>query len=104
MPPPPGAGTGPPRWAAFCGVLAPVALLWCGTSLAGATGTALGLAAMTGACRLLLRRAERHAARPAGREGGPDDTRDGARNGGRAGSVPGARGGVRHAGESTPVA
>jgi hypothetical protein len=40
-------------------------LLWYGTSLAGATGTALGLAAVTGGCRLLLRRTEHRAVRAA---------------------------------------
>ena len=65
------------RWAAFSCVLVPVALLWYGTSLAGAAGTALGLAAVTTACRLLLRRSERRAA--------------------------GARGGGGHTGGSTPV-
>ncbi|WP_078855692.1 hypothetical protein VM636_19770 [Streptomyces sp. SCSIO 75703] len=98
-PPPRDAGPGPLRWAAFCGVLVPVALLWCGASLAGAAGTALGLAAVTFACRFLLRRAERHATRPGG-EGGPGDAGDG----GPAGPIPGARGGVPHTGESTPVA
>src|SRR5437868_3693132 len=32
------------RWAVFSCVLVPLVLLWYGTSLAGATGTALGLA------------------------------------------------------------
>ncbi|MFG2308493.1 hypothetical protein ACGFS9_07355 [Streptomyces sp. NPDC048566] len=50
------------RWAAFSCVLVPVVLFWYGTSAAGATGTALGLAAVTGACMLLLRRSERGAA------------------------------------------
>ncbi|MEU3659720.1 hypothetical protein AB0E77_08135 [Streptomyces sp. NPDC032940] len=49
------------RWAAFSCALVPVVLLWYGTSLAGAAGTAVGLAALTGACRLLLRRSERGA-------------------------------------------
>ncbi|POX56104.1 hypothetical protein C3489_06635 [Streptomyces sp. Ru71] len=53
------------RWAAFSCVLVPVVLLWYGASLGGATGTALGLAAVTAVCRLLLRRSERYAARPA---------------------------------------
>ncbi|AWT43447.1 MULTISPECIES: hypothetical protein [Streptomyces] len=53
------------RWAAFSCVLVPVVLLWYGTSLAGAGGTALGLAAVTAVCRVLLRRSERGAARPA---------------------------------------
>lgn len=53
------------RWAAFSCVLVPVVLVWYGTSLAGATGAALGLAAVTAVCRALLRRSERHAARAA---------------------------------------
>ncbi|MFG2332191.1 hypothetical protein ACGFMM_21490 [Streptomyces sp. NPDC048604] len=48
------------RWAVFSCVLAPVVLLAYGTSLGGAAGTALGLAAVTAACRVLLRRSERH--------------------------------------------
>ncbi|MFD5251482.1 MULTISPECIES: hypothetical protein [Streptomyces] len=51
------------RWAAFSCVLVPVVLLWYGTSLAGTAGTAVGLAAVTAVCRLLLRRSERCAAR-----------------------------------------
>ncbi|MFD3947175.1 hypothetical protein [Streptomyces sp. NPDC058579] len=47
------------RWAAFCCVLVPVVLVVYGTSLGGAAGTALGLAAVTAVCRVLLRRAER---------------------------------------------
>ncbi|MCS0605323.1 hypothetical protein NX794_29560 [Streptomyces sp. LP11] len=62
------------RWAAFSCVLVPVVLLWFGTSLAGATGTALGLAAVTAVCRVLLRRsercAERYAERCAAQRGG----------------------------------
>ncbi|MER6708471.1 hypothetical protein [Streptomyces fumanus] len=68
------------RWAAFSCLLVPVVLLWCGSSLAGAAGTALGLAAVTAACRLLLRRSERCA---------------------RSGAA-GRRGG-RHSGKNTPV-
>ncbi|MGV9280969.1 hypothetical protein [Streptomyces sp. NPDC003730] len=67
------------RWAAFSCFLVPVALLWYGTSFAGAVGTACGLAAVTGACRLLLRRSERIAARRGARRGG------------------------RHGGQNTPV-
>nr|WP_203604199.1 hypothetical protein [Streptomyces coelicoflavus] len=67
------------RWAVFSCFLVPVALLWYGASFAGAAGTAFGLAAVTGACRLLLRRSERTAARRR------------------------ARGGGRHTGENTPV-
>ncbi|MFD8819126.1 hypothetical protein ACFV23_48515 [Streptomyces sp. NPDC059627] len=47
------------RWAVFSCVLVPVVLLWYGTSPGGAVGTALGLAAVTAACRFLLRRSER---------------------------------------------
>ncbi|MFF0274794.1 hypothetical protein ACIQ9R_14235 [Streptomyces sp. NPDC094447] len=47
------------RWAAFCCVLVPVVLLVYGSSLGGATGTALGLVSVTAACRALLRRSER---------------------------------------------
>ncbi|MFD6551315.1 hypothetical protein [Streptomyces sp. NPDC058398] len=50
------------RWAAFSCVLVPAVLLWYGGSLAGAAGTALGLAAVTGACVILLRQSERGAA------------------------------------------
>ncbi|MFE1880239.1 hypothetical protein [Streptomyces diastatochromogenes] len=55
------------RWAAFSCVLVPVVLVWYGTSLAGAAGTALGLAAVTAACRVLLRRSERCATQRGGR-------------------------------------
>jgi hypothetical protein len=58
------------RWAAFSCVLVPVVLLWYGTSPAGAAGTALGLAAVTGACRVLLRRSERCAAQRGGHHTG----------------------------------
>lgn len=50
------------RWALFSCVLVPVVLVGYGTSLAGAVGTALGLAAVTAVCRALLRRSERYAA------------------------------------------
>ncbi|MEV8595369.1 hypothetical protein [Streptomyces sp. NPDC052012] len=52
------------RWAAFSCLLVPVVLLWCGSSLAGATGIALGLAAVTGACHVLMRRSAHAAAHP----------------------------------------
>lgn len=61
-PPVPDTASAVVRWAAFSCVLVPVVLLWYGTSLAGAAGTALGLAAVTGACRVLLRQSERGAA------------------------------------------
>ncbi|MGW8062777.1 hypothetical protein ACVV2G_10960 [Streptomyces ziwulingensis] len=88
--------TGLVRWAAFSCLLVPVVLLWCGTSFAGTAGTALGLAAVTGTCRLLLRRSERVAARPPGRGRG---VRAGRRH--RAGRR--ARGGGRHTRQNTPV-
>ena len=58
------------RWAAFSCVLVPVVLVWYGTSLAGAAGAALGLAAVTAVCRFLLRRSERCAARCVPQRGG----------------------------------
>ncbi|MEU6123204.1 hypothetical protein [Streptomyces sp. NPDC047123] len=51
------------RWAAFSCVLVPVVLVGYGGSLAGAAGAALGLVAVTGVCRVLLRQSERGAAR-----------------------------------------
>ncbi|MEV7196404.1 hypothetical protein AB0N81_32080 [Streptomyces sp. NPDC093510] len=51
------------RWAAFSCVLVPVVLVVYGGSLAGAAGAALGLVAVTGVCRVLLRQSERGAAR-----------------------------------------
>ncbi|WSM10448.1 hypothetical protein OIE74_25300 [Streptomyces sp. NBC_01716] len=47
------------RWAAFSCVLVPVVLVVFGTSVGGAAVPALGLLAVTAACRLLLRRSER---------------------------------------------
>lgn len=61
-PPPADTVTDVVRWAAFSCVLVPAVLLWYGDSLAGAAGTALGLAALTGVCVILLRRCERGAA------------------------------------------
>ncbi|MGW1798026.1 hypothetical protein ACWCQN_19050 [Streptomyces sp. NPDC001984] len=55
------------RWAAFSCVLVPMVLIWYGTSPAGAAGSALGLAAMTGACCFLMRRSERAGSRRGGR-------------------------------------
>lgn len=70
------------RWAAFSCVLVPVILLWYGTSLAGAAGTAFGLAALTAACLVLLRRSERCAARGDARSAERDSERSGAQRGG----------------------
>ncbi|MFF1482827.1 hypothetical protein ACFVYD_35695 [Streptomyces sp. NPDC058301] len=49
------------RWAAFSCVLVPVVLVVYGSSFAGAAGSALGLAAVTAVCRLMLRQSERAA-------------------------------------------
>ncbi|GAA4918724.1 hypothetical protein ACFPM3_33680 [Streptomyces coeruleoprunus] len=57
------AATDVVRWAAFSCALVPFVLLGYGTSFAGAAATALGLAAVTAACRVLLRRSERVPAR-----------------------------------------
>jgi len=84
------------RWAAFSCVLVPVVLLWYGSSLAGATGTALGLAAVTAVCRILLRQSERGAARLEAEERAPHRGRHH-----RAGA--GAHRGGRHTGGNTPV-
>ncbi|MFJ2832020.1 hypothetical protein ACIPC1_31410 [Streptomyces sp. NPDC087263] len=65
------------RWAAFSCVLVPVVLVWYGTSLAGAAGTALGLAAVTAACRALLRQSERGAAQLLAQERTPARGRHG---------------------------
>ncbi|MEU3598510.1 hypothetical protein ABZ714_07220 [Streptomyces sp. NPDC006798] len=52
------------RWAAFSCLLVPVVLVGYGASVGGAAAAALGLAAVTAACRVLLRRSERNASRP----------------------------------------
>ncbi|MEU5630137.1 hypothetical protein ACIA8I_08580 [Streptomyces rishiriensis] len=87
------------RWAAFTCVLVPVVLLWYGASLAGAAGTALGLAAVTAVCQVLLRRSERCAARPAAEEPAPGAHHPGHRQ--RTGT--GSRRGGRHSGGNSPV-
>lgn len=76
-PPVPDTASDVVRWAAFSCVLVPVVLVWYGTSLAGAAGTALGLAAVTGACRVLLRQSERGAARLRAEERAPHRGRHG---------------------------
>ncbi|AVH58592.1 hypothetical protein C4B68_25685 [Streptomyces dengpaensis] len=106
------------RWAVFSCVLVPLVLVWYGTSLAGAAGTALGLAAVTGACRVLLRQSERGAARLRAAELAPHRGRHGrggagvpaARGRGGAGAPavrgrggPGAHRGGRHGGGSKPA-
>ncbi|WP_073750869.1 hypothetical protein [Streptomyces sp. CB03234] len=85
------------RWAAFSCALVPVVLLVYGTSFGGAAGTALGLAAVTAACRVLLRRSERVAEASSRRQSVPhrggrhSRPGAGARRGGRhgAGCAPG---------------
>ncbi|GAB2953316.1 hypothetical protein GCM10023080_010030 [Streptomyces pseudoechinosporeus] len=84
------------RWAAFSCVLVPVVLVGYGTSLAGAAGTALGLAAVTAACRALLRRSERYAA-------GPVTEKRTASRRRRIRGGTGAHRGSRGAAENTPV-
>jgi len=86
------------RWAAFSCVLVPVVLVWYGTSLAGATGTALGLAAVTAVCRVLLRRSERGAAPAPAEEHASRAPRQGHHH--RAGT--GSHRGGRHTGGNTP--
>ncbi|MFD8272290.1 hypothetical protein [Streptomyces flaveolus] len=96
------------RWAAFSCALVPVVLLWYGTSLAGAAGTAAGLAALTGACRLLLSRSERGAALPGEGAGGSGESAGNHRGaapraGGHHRAGRGGRGGGHRTGENTPV-
>ncbi|WP_351228811.1 hypothetical protein [Streptomyces sp. NPDC002133] len=52
------------RWGTFCCLLVPVVLVAYGTPVGGAVATAAGLAAMTAACQVLLRRSERAATLP----------------------------------------
>ncbi|WP_405492591.1 hypothetical protein [Streptomyces sp. NBC_00096] len=47
------------RWAAFSCLLVPVVLVVYGTSFGGAAVATLGLAAVTAACRVLLRHSEK---------------------------------------------
>jgi hypothetical protein len=91
------------RWAAFSCVLVPVVLVWYGTSLAGAAGTALGLAAVTAVCRLLLRQSERGAARRPPQESArpPRESAPGRERRHRNGT--GAHRGGRRTGGNTPV-
>ncbi|MBT2467098.1 hypothetical protein J7E97_04215 [Streptomyces sp. ISL-66] len=49
------------RWAAFSCLLVPVVLVVYGTSFGGAAVATLGLAAVTAACRALLRHSEKAA-------------------------------------------
>ncbi|MEU0386407.1 hypothetical protein [Streptomyces chartreusis] len=95
-PPPRDTATDVVRWAAFSCLLVPVVLLGYGASLASAAGTALGLAAVTGACRVLLRQSERGAARLAAEDRAPHRGRHH-----RTGT--GSHRGGRHTGGDTPV-
>ncbi|MGC5563228.1 hypothetical protein ACPYPG_10315 [Streptomyces sp. FR-108] len=88
------------RWSAFSCVLVPVVLVGYGTSLAGAAGTALGLAAVTAACRVLLRRSELGAAHLRAAERTPHHGQHARTD---AGHRHGDRHGGRHAGGNTPV-
>ncbi|WP_328683179.1 hypothetical protein OG226_31350 [Streptomyces sp. NBC_01261] len=92
------------RWAVFSCVLVPLVLLWYGTSFAGATGTALGLAAVTAACRVLLRRSEQGEARLLPEEQAPPLAEEhSSHRGHRHRATAGAHRGGRHAGGSAPV-
>ncbi|MFG3117599.1 hypothetical protein ACGF4C_24805 [Streptomyces sp. NPDC048197] len=84
------------RWGAFSCALVPFVLIISGASWAGAAGTAAGLAAVTCACRALLRRSERSAAGLRRRTAGRQRDRSG-RSGAR------ARRGGRHVERRTPV-
>ncbi|KFG75383.1 hypothetical protein [Streptomyces mutabilis] len=95
-PPPRDGVTELVRWAAFSVVLVPVVLLHFGTSFTGAAGTALGLAAVTGVCRLLLRRSQRVAGRPPG-------THRAVPTGRRHRAGPPVHRGGRHTRKKTPV-
>lgn len=84
------------RWGAFSCLLVPVVLVVYGTSVGGAAAAALGLAAVTGACRVLLRHSERTAAR--GRAA-PEPALTGSQD---SGTVPRAHRGARHGSRRTP--
>ncbi|MEU5281939.1 hypothetical protein [Streptomyces asoensis] len=87
------------RWAAFTCFLVPVVLLWYGTSLAGTAGTALGLAAVTAVCRVLLRRSEQCAVRLLDEGPGPQAHHRGRHQ--RTGT--GSHRGGRHTGGNSPA-
>ncbi|WP_244258256.1 hypothetical protein [Streptomyces sp. Tu 2975] len=84
------------RWGAFSCLLVPVVLVVYGTSVGGAAAAALGLAAVTAACRVLLRHSERTAARC---RAAADARPAGGRH---SGTVPGARRGARHGSRGAP--
>ncbi|MGQ5226140.1 hypothetical protein ACW69C_13795 [Streptomyces sp. MN3] len=77
MPRPAHASVRPPeddllRWAALGCLLAPAVLLWRGVPFLTAAGVACGLAAVTAASRMLIRRSRRPAAPPRPRHLGAD--------------------------------
>ncbi|MFJ8658759.1 hypothetical protein [Streptomyces sp. NPDC093795] len=76
------------RWAVFCCVLVPVVLVVYGTSLGGAAGAALGLVAVTAACRVLLRHSERGLRGENDGSGGPHGGSSGSGRGRRRGQAP----------------
>ncbi|MFD7169538.1 hypothetical protein [Streptomyces violascens] len=84
------------RWAAFSCVLVPVVLIVYGSSFAGAAGSAIGLTAVTAACRLLLRQSERAAAEERARPPAPPSGR-------HARPAPAPHRGGRHRGGCTPA-
>ncbi|MEN8650265.1 hypothetical protein ABCR94_06400 [Streptomyces sp. 21So2-11] len=96
------------RWAAFSCALVPMVLVAYGTSLGAAAAAALGLAAVTTVCRVLLRQSERAAA--GAEQVGQIRQTDRAERAGPVEPQPGWRGrnaagahwGGRHSGGSTP--
>ncbi|MFH8679902.1 hypothetical protein [Streptomyces lydicus] len=84
------------RWGAFSCALVPLVLIISGASWLGALGAAAGLAAVTCACRVLLRQSERTAARLRTRALRGHRDR-------RVYSAPSAHGGGRHSDRRTPV-
>ncbi|OON71846.1 hypothetical protein GBW32_12080 [Streptomyces tsukubensis] len=90
------------RWAVFSSALVPVVLVVYGSSLVGAAGTAVGLAAITAACRLLLRQSERGAARSAAERSGPHRGRHGRTGAGTHRGAAGAQKSVRRHRARTP--
>jgi hypothetical protein len=88
------------RWAAFCCVLVPVVLVVYGTSAGGAAAAALGLAAVTAACRVLLRQSERQSAHQSVHQSGRQSDHP---RGRRARTAQGAHRGGRRGAGSAPV-
>ncbi|MET9164430.1 hypothetical protein ABZW51_07590 [Streptomyces cellulosae] len=93
-------------WAALACLLAPAALLWRGAPFLTAAGAACGLAAVTAASRLLIRRSRRLAApAPSRRPGATTHSRrpGPAPHARRAGALPHARAHARRDAGSTPA-